>query len=100
MYANFGIPCSFSKLVLTLDTRSNTTALINGGRAGLFWSYVWTFFGFGFVIFSLAEMSSMLVISRPFTSVRAERLGLPYRADNSTGYRNSRLSVTKSFGVI
>ncbi|OAX79052.1 hypothetical protein ACJ72_06632 [Emergomyces africanus] len=37
--------------------------LTNGGLAGLFWSYIWTFIGFGFVIFSLAEMASMAPIS-------------------------------------
>ncbi|OAT10936.1 GABA permease [Blastomyces gilchristii SLH14081] len=42
---------------------SNTEGLINGGLAGLFWSYLWTFIGFGFVIFSLAEMASMAPIS-------------------------------------
>lgn len=38
---------------------SNTQGLTDGGLAGLFWSYVWTFIGFGFVIFSLGEMASM-----------------------------------------
>ena len=33
--------------------------LINGGPAGLFWTYIWTFFGFTPVILSLAEMASM-----------------------------------------
>lgn len=33
--------------------------LVDGGPAGLIWSYVWTFFGFTFVMFSLAEMASM-----------------------------------------
>ncbi|EEH49985.2 uncharacterized protein PADG_06064 [Paracoccidioides brasiliensis Pb18] len=42
---------------------SNTEGLKNGGLAGLFWSYLWTFIGFGFVIFSLAEMASMAPIS-------------------------------------
>lgn len=36
-----------------------TQGLVNGGTAGLFWSYVWTFVGFTFVELSLAEMSSM-----------------------------------------
>jgi hypothetical protein len=27
--------------------------------AGLFWSFVWTFIGFGFIIASLSEMASM-----------------------------------------
>ncbi|RDW71023.1 hypothetical protein BP6252_07586 [Coleophoma cylindrospora] len=38
---------------------ANTQGLIDGGLAGVFWSYIWTFFGFGFVILSLAEMASM-----------------------------------------
>ncbi|KAF2116026.1 hypothetical protein BDV96DRAFT_621122 [Lophiotrema nucula] len=33
--------------------------LANGGLAGLFWSYIWTFIGFCFVEMSLAEMASM-----------------------------------------
>ena len=33
--------------------------LINGGLAGLFWSYIWTFVAFTFVQMSLAEMASM-----------------------------------------
>ncbi|KAF2015390.1 amino acid transporter [Aaosphaeria arxii CBS 175.79] len=33
--------------------------LVDGGPAGLIWSYVWTFFGFSFVVASLAEMASM-----------------------------------------
>ncbi|KAJ5801763.1 uncharacterized protein N7518_003831 [Penicillium psychrosexuale] len=38
---------------------SNTQGLENGGLAGVFWSYIWTFVGFGFIIISLAEMASM-----------------------------------------
>ncbi|CAG8252025.1 unnamed protein product [Penicillium olsonii] len=38
---------------------SNSQGLENGGLAGIFWSYVWTFVGFGFIIVSLAEMASM-----------------------------------------
>jgi amino acid permease len=33
--------------------------LVDGGAAGLIWSYIWTFFGFIFVVASLAEMASM-----------------------------------------
>ncbi|KAJ5706745.1 hypothetical protein N7488_006546 [Penicillium malachiteum] len=44
---------------LLLSGRSNSQGLQNGGFAGLFWSFVWTFFGFGFIIVSLAEMASM-----------------------------------------
>ncbi|XPS71073.1 hypothetical protein M3J09_003258 [Ascochyta lentis] len=36
-----------------------TQGLINGGLAGLFWSYIWTCVGFTFVEMSLAEMASM-----------------------------------------
>ena len=38
---------------------SNGQALIDGGPAGLFWSYIWSFFGVGIVMLSLAEMASM-----------------------------------------
>ena len=38
---------------------ANTQGLVDGGRAGLFWSYIWTFAGFGFITSSLAEMASM-----------------------------------------
>ena len=38
---------------------ANTQGLVDGGLAGLFWSYVWTFFGAGIVMLSLAEMASM-----------------------------------------
>jgi amino acid transporter len=33
--------------------------LLNGGLAGLFWGYIWTFIGFVFIVMSLAEMASM-----------------------------------------
>ncbi|KAF2807267.1 amino acid transporter [Mytilinidion resinicola] len=42
---------------------ANTQGLIDGGLAGVFWAYIWTFFGFGFVELSLAEMASMAPIS-------------------------------------
>ncbi|KAF2664356.1 putative GABA permease [Microthyrium microscopicum] len=38
---------------------ANTTALVDGGRAGFFWSLVWSIAGMTLVTFSLAEMSSM-----------------------------------------
>ncbi|KAK2743425.1 hypothetical protein FQN57_004890 [Myotisia sp. PD_48] len=50
-------------LQATWEFISNTQGLVNGGYAGLFWSYVWTLIGFAFVIFSLAEMASMAPIS-------------------------------------
>ncbi|KXT16202.1 hypothetical protein AC579_901 [Pseudocercospora musae] len=38
---------------------ANTQGLVDGGRAGLFWSYIWTIVGFGTIIASMAEMASM-----------------------------------------
>src|SRR5687767_5485114 len=35
------------------------TGLVDGGLAGLFYSYIWTFIGMSFVNVSLAEMASM-----------------------------------------
>ncbi|KAH7407231.1 putative GABA permease [Cadophora sp. MPI-SDFR-AT-0126] len=42
---------------------ANTQGLTDGGLAGLFWTYIWTFVAFGFVILSLSEMASMAPIS-------------------------------------
>ena len=50
-------------LQLTGRRSANTQGLIDGGLAGLFWTYVWTFLGFGIVMMSLAEMASMAPIS-------------------------------------
>lgn len=49
------------RLELTSSDSANTQGLVNGGLAGLFWSYVWTFLGFSLIIMSLAEMASMYV---------------------------------------
>ena len=38
---------------------ANTQGLTNGGRGGLFWSYVWTYIGYAFLGASLADMASM-----------------------------------------
>ncbi|CAG8158203.1 unnamed protein product [Penicillium olsonii] len=38
---------------------SNYEGLYNGGLPGLFYSYIWTFVGFGFIIASISEMASM-----------------------------------------
>jgi choline transport protein len=43
---------------LTFD-RATTQGMVDGGIAGLFWSYVWTWLGFSTVMASLAEMASM-----------------------------------------
>ncbi|KAK0269392.1 hypothetical protein LTR35_014881 [Friedmanniomyces endolithicus] len=36
---------------------ANTQGLINGGRGGLFWSYIWTLAGYGLLAASLADMA-------------------------------------------
>lgn len=38
---------------------ANSQGLVDGGLAGLFWSYIWTIAGFGLIIASMAEMASM-----------------------------------------
>lgn len=38
---------------------ANTAGMVNGGLAGLFWGYIWTFVGFFSIVMSLAEMASM-----------------------------------------
>lgn len=43
---------------LTGDS-ATTQGMVDGGIAGLFWSYVWTWLGFSTVMASLAEMASM-----------------------------------------
>ncbi|KAK3633780.1 hypothetical protein LTR22_019964 [Elasticomyces elasticus] len=49
-----------SALELNADGCSaNTQGLLNGGLAGVFWSYVWTAIGMSTVVASLAEMASM-----------------------------------------
>ncbi|KAL9121027.1 MAG: hypothetical protein Q9187_002413 [Circinaria calcarea] len=72
-------------------TSANTQGLVDGGLAGLFWSYIWTFVGFGIVIASLAEMASMLV-KRPLQhSLLSNRYlpGLLFLVDNTIGSRSS-----------
>jgi len=38
---------------------ANSQGLTNGGRAGLFWSYIWTFAGYSVLAVSLADMAAM-----------------------------------------
>ena len=38
---------------------SNTSALIAGGLAGLWWQFIWCYVGQTFVVLSLSEMSSL-----------------------------------------
>lgn len=84
-------------LELTLFS-ANTQGLIDGGLAGLFWSYVWTFVGFGLINLSLAEMASMLVISSPpiSPSAHAHPIGRRPLEDNTTGSLSLRRRGIKS----
>ncbi|KAK1811741.1 hypothetical protein LTR12_013876 [Friedmanniomyces endolithicus] len=56
---------------------ANTQGLINGGRGGLFWSYIWTLAGYGLLAVSLADMASMCPTAGG--QVRTARLTLPYK---------------------
>ncbi|KXL51510.1 hypothetical protein M433DRAFT_60067 [Acidomyces richmondensis BFW] len=38
---------------------ANNQALVDGGRGGLFWSYIWTLVGYIFIAASLADMAAM-----------------------------------------
>lgn len=38
---------------------NNFQSLVDGGRAGMFWSYCWVILGQFFIVLSLAEMASM-----------------------------------------
>ena len=38
---------------------NNFQMLVDGGTAGMFWSYCWVILGQFFIVLSLAEMSSM-----------------------------------------
>ncbi|KAF5848130.1 hypothetical protein GGP41_005512 [Bipolaris sorokiniana] len=42
-----------------LTSSATYQGLVDGGPAGLIWSFVWTWFGFSTVMLSLAEMASM-----------------------------------------
>ncbi|TID23547.1 hypothetical protein E6O75_ATG03183 [Venturia nashicola] len=39
---------------------ANSAGMVNGGLAGLFWGYIWTFVGFFSIVMSLAEMASWM----------------------------------------
>ena len=47
-----------------LSHRTATFGLTNGGTAGAIYIYIFTFFGFGLAVISMAEMASMYQ-SRP-----------------------------------
>ena len=61
---------------------ANSQGLANGGLAGLWWEWVWTFFGFGLIMLSLAEMASMAPTSGG--QYHWGRLGLNMRCQESS----------------
>lgn len=85
---------------------ANSRGLLNGGPAGMIWSYIWTLTGFGLMVVSLAELSSMvseLMIRVRYTADSGSRhrmfqdsivvcscidvIGLAPRADSIIGFR-------------
>ena len=63
--------------------------LINGGFAGLIWSYIAVFVGFIFVYASMAELASMYDDLVPATCIGLSRNpGLRRREVSITGYPN------------
>lgn len=43
--------------VISLPAAANTQGLVDGGLSGLFWSYIWTFVGFGLIIASMVRVA-------------------------------------------
>lgn len=76
-----------------------THGLINGGLAGLFWSYIWTFVGFTFVEMSSAEMASIYVsIVQKICETRTDtHSGLQHLAANITGCLSLRHHSISNF---
>jgi amino acid permease len=48
---------------------NNFQMLVDGGTAGMFWSYTWVIFGQFFIVLSLAEMSSMAPTAGGYSSL-------------------------------
>jgi hypothetical protein len=78
---------------------ATTQGMINGGIAGLVWSYIWTFFGFTFVVFSLAEMASMCPTVRlnGLNNSLCIVLTIYRLVVNITGFPNSLLPHNRRF---
>jgi hypothetical protein len=76
-----------------------TQGLVNGGTAGLFWSYIWTFIVFTFVELNLAEMASMYTLppSFHFSAPDLDVSGPPRLVGSTTGYQNPHHSNTSNF---
>lgn len=73
---------------------ANTQGLVDGGRAGLFWSYLWTLCGFGMVIASMAEMASMVGDISPLFRTRACAVELTCHIGS-----HKRRTISLGFGV-
>ena len=74
------------------DINSATTqGMVDGGLAGLFWSYVWTWLGFSTVMASLAEMASMCAQLIPGH--------LSKSANNLAGHRQQAGSSKSAAGI-
>lgn len=90
---SFTCICMSTWEFLLLD---NETILEDGGRAGLFWSYVWALVGYGAICASLAEMASMSV-SNQLCGLVLMRLPVYQSAvDNSPGLQNLRLEAVNA----
>ena len=51
--------CDTNFSVTEFVALNNFQMLVDGGTAGMFWSYTWVIVGQFFIVLSLAEMSSM-----------------------------------------
>ncbi len=56
---SFNTHCSTNFNVTEFVALNNFQSLVDGGTAGMFWSYCWVILGQFFIVLSLAEMSSM-----------------------------------------
>lgn len=61
VFRGFSTICLTSMVQATWEVAvvANSQGLVNGGRAGLFWSFIWTWCGFLPIVLSLAEIASM-----------------------------------------
>lgn len=77
---------------------ANTAGLVNGGLAGLFWGYIWTFIGFFSIVMSLAEMASMAPTSggQYHWQVTFDVVMCAHVSDNRVGFPNLLHANTKS----
>lgn len=74
---------------LIMFDRTATFGLTNGGTAGAIYVYIFTFFGFGMAVISMAEMASMYENDRTPKKAADQvvRKVRPRPVGNTTGYR-------------